>query len=335
MAKRWVSRRRQQGEAPESSEAAQPAVAEAGGADWLFQAAEAAEAQPAPDQELDTAPPGLEPSAASGADWLFRAVEASGSGQDKAPGPSAVSHEVPTSAKSKAAKKDRASDPMAASARRGVARANYEAEDLGPEYLRLRKGDPMTLIPHAEEDEDWAFGQVRDLTGWVPRSYFKEELQLAEALVESSSDEEEEVEPEDAASKEAVVSADLAGWRERFPSKSFAVASLRQQTAPTEDDLRVGCILRDAGGTMPLEKLKQRCLGSRQKITKSYLVKKSYLFAFPNKTDITFADPLPVFVEGQDALPDGWQERFPSEGFALASKSREFAPSSEDLQIGW
>mmetsp|Transcript_100432 Transcript_100432/g.139612 ORF Transcript_100432/g.139612 Transcript_100432/m.139612 type:complete len:181 (-) Transcript_100432:7-549(-) len=65
--------------------------------------------------------------------------------------------------------------PMAASASTsGVALAGFEADSYGSEYLRFSRGDPITWMPHAEEDENWAFGRIRDRTGWVPRTFFGE-----------------------------------------------------------------------------------------------------------------------------------------------------------------
>ncbi|CAE6971171.1 DBP2 [Symbiodinium sp. CCMP2592] len=79
--------------------------------------------------------------------------------------------------------------PMATSASMsGVALAGFEADGYGSEYLRFSRGDPITWMPHAEEDENWAFGRIRDRTGWVPRTFFgKVDPNTAPGRAESTS----------------------------------------------------------------------------------------------------------------------------------------------------
>ncbi|CAE7642918.1 unnamed protein product [Symbiodinium microadriaticum] len=144
-----------------------------------------------------------------------------------------------------------------------------------------------------------------------------------------------------AASQDPNVFADIADWPKRFPSRGFAVAALRAHTAPTQTDMAVGQILCSVpGGSLTEQELIERCqaklVGSSKRFKKlywkRYWVQKSHLFTAKG-TKVAFAPPLPVIYEGQDVLPEGWRERFPSEGFALASVS---APVSKaDMQIGW
>ncbi|CAE7595216.1 unnamed protein product [Symbiodinium sp. CCMP2456] len=104
--------------------------------------------------------------------------------------------------------------------------------------------------------------------------------------------------------------------------------------------MAVGQILRSApGGILKVQELVERCkaVGSCKRLYwKRYWVQKSHLFTVKGGKvagKVAFAPPLPVIYEGQEVLPEGWRERFPSEGFALASVS---APVSKvDMHIGW
>lgn len=165
----------------------------------------------------------------------------------------------------------------------------------------------------------------------------------ADSDSEDSADSDPMKEPEEAgcghdASEDPAVFADIADWTQRFPSKGFAVAALREHTAPTQTDMAVGQILRSApNGILPRKELIERCQARRlvtckKKCWAQYWQQKSHLFNIDGK-NITFASPLPVIYEGQDVLPEGWRQRFPSEGFALASVST--MPNNRDMHIGW
>ncbi|CAE7523842.1 unnamed protein product, partial [Symbiodinium sp. CCMP2456] len=175
----------------------------------------------------------------------------------------------------------------------------------------------------------------------VPSSSEESEAEPAAAVkVASSSDSDGSDEPEEPeerrfrhhAAKDQPSYANIDRLLETFPSKGFAVAALRDHTAPTSTDMQVGWVLRNSGGCLSMDELTQRCKDLK-KISHFYLRRRTHLFS-SGQQGISFADP-PALIEGQDLLPENWATRFPSEGFALASTSKAWAPTELDFQIGW
>ena len=64
----------------------------------------------------------------------------------------------------------------------GTARASFQAQNYGAEYIPLVT--QMPLLEHLEADQDWAFAEVRGHRGFGPRWYFREDFaRLATAAV--------------------------------------------------------------------------------------------------------------------------------------------------------